>query len=82
MWDARGGVSGGSVAEVIEHGVTGFVVEDVDEAIDATLRTHTLDRRACRDAFTRRFSAARMTSSYVRLYRQLTSSAAAAGIVA
>jgi glycosyltransferase involved in cell wall biosynthesis len=73
---------GGSVAEVIEHGVTGFVVEDLDEAIDATSRTHTLDRRACRDAFTRRFSAVRMTSAYVRLYRQLTSSTAGAGIVA
>jgi glycosyltransferase involved in cell wall biosynthesis len=73
---------GGSVAEVIEDGVTGFVVDDLDEAIDATKRTHTLDRRACRDAFTRRFSAARMASAYVRLYRQLTSSAAGAGIVA
>jgi glycosyltransferase involved in cell wall biosynthesis len=73
---------GGSVAEVIEHGTTGFVVDDLKQAIDATLRTHTLDRRACRDAFTRRFSAARMTSSYVRLYRELTSSAAGAGIVA
>jgi glycosyltransferase involved in cell wall biosynthesis len=73
---------GGSVAEVIEHGVTGFIVEDLDDAIDATLRTHTLDRRACRDAFTRRFSAVRMTSAYVRLYRQLTSSAAGASIVA
>jgi len=73
---------GGSVDEVIEDGVTGFVVEDVAEAIDATKRTHTLDRRACRDAFTRRFSSARMASSYVQLYRQLTSSAAGAGIVA
>jgi glycosyltransferase involved in cell wall biosynthesis len=73
---------GGSVDEVIEHGVTGFVVEDMDQAIDATKRTHTLDRRACREAFTRRFSGSRMASSYVRLYRQLTSSAAGAGIVA
>jgi glycosyltransferase involved in cell wall biosynthesis len=73
---------GGSVDEVIEDGVTGFVVDDLAQAIDATRRTHTLDRRACRDAFTRRFSAARMASSYVRLYRQLTSAAADAGIVA
>ena len=73
---------GGSVAEVIEDGVTGFVVDDLAQAIDATKRTHTLDRRACRDAFTRRFSSARMASAYVRLYRQLTSSAAGAGIVA
>jgi len=73
---------GGSVAEVIEHGVTGFVVDHMDQAIDAASRAHTLDRRACRDAFTRRFSASRMASGYVRLYRQLTSSAAGAGIVA
>jgi glycosyltransferase involved in cell wall biosynthesis len=73
---------GGSVDEVVDHGVTGFVVDDLTQAIDATTRTHTLDRRACRDAFTRRFSSARMASAYVRLYRQLTSSAAGAGIVA
>ena len=73
---------GGSVDEVIDHGLTGFVVDDLPQAIDATKRTHTLDRRACRDAFTRRFSSARMASAYVRLYRQLTSSAAGAGIVA
>jgi glycosyltransferase involved in cell wall biosynthesis len=73
---------GGSVDEVIEEGVTGFIVEDLDQAIDATKRTHTLDRRACRDAFTRRFSGARMASSYVRLYRQVASSTAGAGIVA
>ena len=70
---------GGSVAEVIEDGVTGFVVDDLDQAIDATRRVHTLDRRACRDAFMRRFSAARMASAYVRVYRQLTSSATGAG---
>ena len=73
---------GGSVAEVIEDGVTGFVVGDMDQAIDAACRVHTLERRACRDAFTRRFSASRMASAYVRLYRQLSSSAAGAGIVA
>jgi len=73
---------GGSVAEVIEDGVTGFVVDNMDQAIDAACRVHTLERRACRDAFTRRFSASRMASAYVRLYRQLTSSAAGAGIVA
>ena len=72
----------GSVDEVIEDGVTGFVVENLAEAIDATERTHTLDRRACRDAFTRRFTAARMASSYGQLYRQLTSTAAGAGFVA
>jgi glycosyltransferase involved in cell wall biosynthesis len=73
---------GGSVDEVIDHGVTGFVVDNLDQAIDATKRTHTLDRRACREAFTRRFSAARMASTYVQLYRQLTSRASGADCVA
>jgi glycosyltransferase involved in cell wall biosynthesis len=73
---------GGSVDEVVEHGVTGFVVDNLEEAIDVTKRTHTLDRRACRDAFSRRFSGSRMASAYVRLYRQLISSSAGADIVA
>jgi glycosyltransferase involved in cell wall biosynthesis len=73
---------GGSVAEVIEHGVTGFIVDDLDQAIDATKRTHRLDRCACRDAFSRRFSGPRMAAAYVQLYRQLISSAAGADSVA
>jgi glycosyltransferase involved in cell wall biosynthesis len=73
---------GGSVDEVVEHGVTGFVVDNLEEAIDVTKRTHTLDRRACRDAFSRRFSGSRMASAYIRLYRQLISSSAGADIVA
>ena len=73
---------GGSVDEVVEHGVTGFVVDNLDQAIDVTKRTHTLDRRACRDAFSRRFSGSRMAAAYVRLYRQLISSSAGADIVA
>jgi glycosyltransferase involved in cell wall biosynthesis len=73
---------GGSVAEVIDDGVTGFLVTDLDQAVHATMRAHTLDRRACRDAFSRRFSAARMASAYVRLYRRLTSSTAGADFVA
>ena len=55
------------MAEVIEDGVTGFVVDHMDQAIDAARRVHTLDRRACRDAFVRRFRS-RMASEYVRLY--------------
>ena len=63
--------AGGSVSEVIEDGVTGFVVNSLDEAIEAARRIHTIDRRACRAAFERRFSVGRMASGYLRLYRQL-----------
>jgi glycosyltransferase involved in cell wall biosynthesis len=73
---------GGSVDEVIEDGVTGFVVDNLEQAIGATKRAHTLNRRACRNAFARRFSASRMASSYVRLYRQLASRASGTGCVA
>jgi glycosyltransferase involved in cell wall biosynthesis len=64
-------IRGGSVQEVLEHGVSGFICDNLDEAIDATRRIHTLDRRACRRAFERRFSATRMAEEYVRLYRRL-----------
>jgi glycosyltransferase involved in cell wall biosynthesis len=61
----------GSVPEVIEHGVTGFVVSTIDEAIAATRAVGSLDRRRCRSAFERRFSASRMVSDYVRIYETL-----------
>jgi glycosyltransferase involved in cell wall biosynthesis len=65
---------GGSVAEVIEHGVTGFVVENVREAIVATREVGRLDRLACRRSFERRFVAARMAADYVELYEDLVQS--------
>ena len=70
-------IRGGSVPEVLEHGVTGFICADVDEAIDATKRIDTLDRRTCRRAFERRFSAARMAEEYSRLYLRIGAGAAA-----
>ena len=63
--------AGGSVGEVIEHGVTGFVVENVEEAVEAARRVDRIDRRACREAFDRRFSVRRMASQYVQIYRRL-----------
>ena len=62
---------GGSVTEIIEHGVTGFVVDDIDQAIAATGQVDRLDRHACRRAFEQRFSATRMTRDYGRIYAQL-----------
>jgi glycosyltransferase involved in cell wall biosynthesis len=62
----------GSVPEVIESGVTGFVVEDEDAAAAAAKRTLQLDRRAIRAAFDRRFTAKRMVQDYVRCYRKVT----------
>jgi glycosyltransferase involved in cell wall biosynthesis len=60
----------GSVPEVIEHGVTGFVVDSVDEAVEAVGRLHTVSRRACRARFEERFDVERMTRGYLDLYQR------------
>jgi glycosyltransferase involved in cell wall biosynthesis len=70
---------GGSVEEVIDHGVTGFVVDDLDQAITATKQVASLDRRACRQAFDERFSATRMADDYVKVYTRLVSGVAHVG---
>jgi glycosyltransferase involved in cell wall biosynthesis len=62
---------GGSVAEVIDEGVTGYIVDTVEDAIRATRQVDLLDRRACRAAFEDRFSITRMTADYVQLYKRL-----------
>jgi glycosyltransferase involved in cell wall biosynthesis len=72
---------GGSVPELLDDGITGFVVDDLDEAIDATRRIDRVDRRACREVFERRFTVARMASEYVELYRQMCGQATS-GLVA
>jgi glycosyltransferase involved in cell wall biosynthesis len=72
----------GSVPEVIEHGVTGFVVENEDEAVRAVARIDQLDRRSVRAAFEERFTARRMADDYLRHYRNLTRLALRGGEVA
>lgn len=62
---------GGSVSEVLDDGETGFIVENMDEAIAATRRAGELSRVACRQSFERRFTAARMASAYLDLYDTL-----------
>jgi glycosyltransferase involved in cell wall biosynthesis len=59
----------GSVPEVMRDGVSGFVVDTVDEAIDATTRALALPRAACRAYFEERFLAERMAMDYVDVYR-------------
>ena len=62
---------GGSVEEIIDHGTTGFVVGSLDEAIDAARRIDAIDRRACRQAFERRFTVEQMTSNYLQMYQAM-----------
>src|SRR5437016_11949376 len=64
----------GSVPEVIDDGVTGFVIEGEAEAIQAIGRLGELDRRGVRTRFEERFTAKRMAQESVRLYRSLLGS--------
>jgi glycosyltransferase involved in cell wall biosynthesis len=73
---------GGSVAEVLDEGVTGCVVESLDEAIEAVRNIDRVDRRMCRLAFEARFSATRMALDYVGLYQQLSATSLATNLVA
>jgi glycosyltransferase involved in cell wall biosynthesis len=61
----------GSVPEVLEDGVTGWIVESCEEAVQAVTRVSTLSRVRCRQVFEERFSATRMTQDYLKIYQQL-----------
>ena len=61
----------GSVPEGVDHGITGFVVDNEDAAVAAIPRLRHLSRQAIRARFERRFSARRMASDYLALYHQL-----------
>jgi glycosyltransferase involved in cell wall biosynthesis len=61
----------GSVPEVVDDGVTGFVVDGEAEAVAAISRLPELDRRAVRAHFERRFTSRRMATDYVGLYKRL-----------
>jgi glycosyltransferase involved in cell wall biosynthesis len=62
----------GSVPEVIEDGLTGFVVEDIESAIDAVQRLDQLDRVRIRMCFEQRFAARRMADDYLSVYDMQT----------
>jgi glycosyltransferase involved in cell wall biosynthesis len=62
----------GSVPEIVDDGVSGFIVANVDDAVDAVSRVGTLDRAKVRAAFERRFTVERMTERYVSIYRRLS----------
>jgi glycosyltransferase involved in cell wall biosynthesis len=61
----------GSMPELIDHGVTGFLVNGIDEAVDAIDRIGDIDRAACRAAVSARFTVDRMADRYLELYRLL-----------
>jgi glycosyltransferase involved in cell wall biosynthesis len=61
----------GSVPEVVEWGVTGLVVNSIEEAVDAVHHVNTLDRSRIRRVWEKRFSATVMATNYLRLYDAL-----------
>jgi glycosyltransferase involved in cell wall biosynthesis len=61
---------GGSVSEIVDDGVTGFIVESVEEAVEAWKKIPSLDRRAVHQQFLRRFTSRRMCEEYLDAYEQ------------
>ena len=61
----------GSMPELIDHGVTGFLVDSVEEAVAAIDRIGEIDRAACRAAVMERFTVDRMADAYLALYRSI-----------
>ena len=61
----------GSTAEVIEHGKSGFLVKDIEEAVAAVEAVGNISRAGVRAAFEHRFTADRMARDYVALYERL-----------
>jgi len=61
----------GSVPEVIEHGRTGFVVEDMGQAVEAARRIGEIRRGVCRSVYEQRFTASRMAQRYLEVYAAL-----------
>ena len=62
---------GGAVPEVMEQGHTGFVVEGLDDAIEAVRHVPQLSRKRCREFFEQRFTATRMAHDYVQIFERL-----------
>lgn len=60
----------GSVPEVIDDGLSGFIVQSRQEALKAIDKLHNINRKTCRETFERRFSVNRMARNYISIYEQ------------
>ena len=63
----------GSVPEIIVEGETGFIVEDIDRAVEAVGKIDQISRARCRREFEHRFTDRHMAEDYIRIYQQLLS---------
>ena len=61
----------GSVPEVMQEGVTGFIVDDMDQAVAAVDKIASIERAACRNAFEKRFTATQMAERYIDLFQAM-----------
>lgn len=61
----------GALSEIVEHGVTGFLVDSVDEMAEAIRRVDQISRLECRRQAERRFGVERMIRNYLRLYSSM-----------
>lgn len=61
----------GSAPELVDHGVTGFLCQDLDDLVARLADAHRLDRADCRAAAVRRFSTARMVDDHLALYQRV-----------
>jgi len=64
----------GSVDEIMQAGVTGFVVDSIEEGVAAVAKLDQISRKACRDYATQRFSVSNMVNGYLGVYHQLLAS--------
>lgn len=60
----------GSVPEVVQERVTGFIVPDLEFAVKAVKRLREIDRRKCRRYFEQHFTAERMAKDYLNIYQR------------
>lgn len=65
----------GSVSELVDDGKTGYVVSDLDEAVEAVRQIDQISRRTCRQVFEERFTASQMAENYVSVYHHIQSRA-------
>lgn len=61
----------GSAPEIIKHGVTGFIVESLEEAVEAVKNIDAIDRQACRDHVANNFSVKQMVDGYEKVYKKV-----------
>jgi glycosyltransferase involved in cell wall biosynthesis len=65
------GIGLGSIPEVVKDGETGFVVENVNDAVEAVQKVRQIDRRKCRKWVEQNFTAEKMVDGYIKVYEKI-----------